>query len=833
MAPERDHPTLAADFLDFGEKDRRGSVQARFEKIAGMVPDSPAILTLDRSISYLELDRAANRIANNLLSVSGSSPEPILSLASFGAESIAHLLGIFKAGKIFVALDPSFPAVRHRRVLVDSQARFILTNEEYRDQAAELIGADDRVIVVEDPFLDASSNQSNRPNEAERLEGVAADIHLIQTDSIAGIFYTSGSTGEPKGVLASHRSLLTRISYDRESYKTSPGDRQLLVYSLSFQASMTDILGALLNGGAVCPFNLRTAADITFERWLREIRITILRTSVSIFRRLLDDLPGPGSLPDVRIAAIGGAKLYQRDYETFRQLFPGARLMHRLASAETGLVTRSEIDDTLAPRKGYYPTGCPVPGVRVTIVDDDRAPLPAGAAGEIAVNSANMTPGYWKQPEKTLEKFHPDPDDPGRRTCFTGDLGMILPNGALQHLGRKDFMVKVRGYRVEIPEIESALFALESVKQAVVLPRMDSIGEQQLVAYCIPAGKIQLNISDIRNSLSQNFPDYMLPSRLVVMDEFPMNTSTKVDRRALPDPDRERPELRVPYKTPKNSLEGIVANIWAEVLELDRVGVADDFFDLGGNSLLALKILTKIEHQFEQILTPAAFYEGPTIAHQASLIQGDNHRANHLSLVPIKPAGGKLPVFCVHGKGGHVMRFTHLARALDIERPFYGLQSRGTVPGHTPHRDFTEMVDFYISEIRTVQEHGPYHLGGLSGGGLIAFEMARKLRAEGDSVDVLFFLDSDPTGYKSFRSALNPLQWARFRTRKEIARATYHYSNLRKLGANQRWKYLRRVTTRLRGSEGPTFDPADPPPQTSEVWRRWSLRSPRRSTLEL
>jgi thioesterase domain-containing protein/acyl carrier protein len=352
--------------------------------------------------------------------------------------------------------------------------------------------------------------------------------------------------------------------------------------------------------------------------------------------------------------------------------------------------------------------------------------------------------GYLNRPELTAEKFIPNPfnQEPGARLYQTGDMARYLPDGNIEFLGRVDHQVKIRGFRIELGEIEAALGQHPAVREAVVLAPEDAPGERRLAAYVVAEREPLPITTDLRSFLKEKLPEYMVPASFVLLDALPLMPSGKVDRRALPAPDRAGPESEKAFVAPRDDLELQLTRIWEEVLGVRPIGVRDNFFELGGHSLLAARLFASIENRLGKKLPLATVFQGATVEHLAGILRQDFKPAPQSSLVPLQPGGSKRPLFLVHPAGGHVFPYVHLARYLGPDQPCYGLQARGLEEGEEPHTRIEDMAADYIKALRTVQPKGPYHLGGWSMGGVVAFEMAQQLHAQGEGVDLLALLDA-------------------------------------------------------------------------------------------
>jgi amino acid adenylation domain-containing protein len=602
--PVNAHPEHT--FVPFEHTAIDQSLSARFEQLAACYPDRPAVVSAELQFSYAELNQVANRIARAVLARLGEGEEPVAFLFEEGAFIIAAILGILKAGKIYVPLDPAFPHARIAYMLENSQARLLLTNRKHLSQAHRVALGGQEILNCDDVDFNIAPGNLDRP---------------ISAEAGAVILYTSGSTGRPKGVLHSHRNILVETKNYTNDARICPEDRLSQCHSCSFVNSIRNIYGALLNGATLFPYDVATEGVAFLAEWILIHRITIFHVVPTIFRRFLDTVAPDATFPAVRILRIGGEPINNKDVKCFQHHFsPSCLLMHVIGPTETLTIRRCFITHDWRSDDGKVPVGYAIPDKEVVLLDETGREVGANQMGEIAVRSKYLALGYWGQPDLTQVAFTPDPRGGGKQLYLTGDLGMMRPDGCLIHMGRKDFQVKIRGYRVEVAEIEEALLGIDSIKAAVVHPQADEAGEQRLVAYVVTAASKAPTVGELRRALAQTLPDYMVPSAFVFMDTLPLLPNGKIDRRALPAPNHARPSLNAAYVAPRTPTESDLARIWAEVLELEQVGVHDHFLELGGDSLLATRILSRVIKTFRVELSIQALLAAPTVAQMAELI---------------------------------------------------------------------------------------------------------------------------------------------------------------------------------------------------------------------
>ena len=591
-------------FLEFSREETDQSIPERFEKIAQKYPDRLAVKTKNHSLTYNDLNSTANRMAHTILNQRGRKNEPVALLMEHDAPVIAAILGALKAGKFYVPLDPSLPHLRVKYILEDLRASYIVTNTKNLPLAKSLAGTVLDLVNIDE--LD--SPPDGNPCIA------------IQPESLSWVIYTSGSTGKPKGVIQNHLNVLHFMMNYTNALHICVDDRLTLLYSFSVNGGTHDIFAALLNGAALFPLDLKEDGFTHLCDWLIEERITIYHSVPTVFRQFVEGLTGQSEFPDIRIVRLGGEPVYKRELDYFKKLFSkDCILVNRLGSSETGSLRMYFANKETQISGNLVPVGYAVMDNEILLVDDAGNQI-AGDEGEIAVKTRYVSPGYWGRPDLTDAVFLPGPAGGEERIYRTGDLGRMLPDGCLLHLGRKDFFVKIRGYRIDIDEIEAALRECPSIKEAVVVARNNNSGDERLVAYLVPTVQPGPKVGELRRFLNEKLPDYMIPHDFVTLEAIPLTDTRKVDRKALPDPGTSRPELTTPYVAPRTPIEKELAKIWAEGLSTDEVGIHDDFFDLGGHSLSATRIIARVIATFKLQLPVRALFDSPTVAAMSVVI---------------------------------------------------------------------------------------------------------------------------------------------------------------------------------------------------------------------
>lgn len=589
--------------------DAGASLVSLFEAQVARYPDRMAVVGGDRRLTYGELNRTANGIARILLARLGAGEGTVALLLPPGASIVAAILGVLKAGKLYLALDPSYPRPRTEYMLEDSEASLLLTDTKHVSLASRLAARGRRAVVNCDD-LDSGAAVANPEGS-------------VSGKTPAFLLYTSGSTGDPKGVLHTHGNVLVEIRNYTSDARIGPDDRLAVWHSFSFANSIRNLYGGLMNGAAVYPYDLPGQGLMPLAGWIRKHEITMIHTLATTFRAFVDLVAGDATFPSVRLLRLGGEAIYGDDVNRFKRHFPPpCLLMHVMGPTETFSIRRQLIGHDWSGDEGRVPVGYPVPDKEVLLLDEHGRRVGPNEIGEIVVRSKYLAVGYWRQPELTAAAFAPDPDGGEERLYFTGDLGVMRPDGCLLHRGRRDFQVKIRGHRVETGEIESALRKADSVKAAIVHAQADGQGEQRLVAYVIAAPGKTATMDELRRGLAETLPEFLIPSSFVFLEEFPLLPNGKINRGALPAPRLGRPTQPAPYAAPRDLTESTLTAIWMEVLELERIGINDRFLDLGGDSLRATQILSRAMKSFAVELSIGEVIRTETIAEMAALIAG-------------------------------------------------------------------------------------------------------------------------------------------------------------------------------------------------------------------
>jgi amino acid adenylation domain-containing protein len=615
------HPT--GTFSAFAPEAIEQSIPDRFEHMVARHPERPAVKTGNLALTYAGLNQMANRVARAILARCGEGAEPVALLLAQGAPNIAAILGVLKAGKFYVPLDPMYPPARLSYMLEDSQAHLIVTDAQHL------------------PVAEAGGRRKQQVLNLDELQAGFADENLGSTlgpDTLANLLYTSGSTGAPKGVLHNHRNVLHMVRNACNGFHLCAEDRLSLLYSPSVASAARTVFSALLNGATVLPYNLREAGLAGLSSWLIQEEITCYNSVATVFRHFARTLTGEEHFPSLRLIVLGSETIYKSDVELYRQHFPPTCLfVATLGATEITHIRRYFVDQEVPLPDSVVPVGYPEEGVQVLLLDESGQEVRVDAVGQIAVKSRALSLGYWHRPDLTQARFLPDPNGGDERIYLTGDLGRMHDDGCLMHVGREDFQVKIRGHRVEVGEIETALLDHPGVKEAVVIAHEDSRGEKRLAGYLVASQELTPSTSMLREFLAVKLPDYMLPTTFMFLDALPPTLSGKVDRRALPPPREEDDAPDSTWVAPRTPLESALAEMWSQVLGRTHVGIHDNFFELGGHSLIATQVVARLQATFQIELPLGRLFELPTIAELALAIEQVKDNGAELQASAIAP----------------------------------------------------------------------------------------------------------------------------------------------------------------------------------------------------
>ncbi|HEY9608354.1 amino acid adenylation domain-containing protein [Allocoleopsis sp.] len=594
-------------FVEFSRKDIEQAIFSRFAQQVNLFPNHIAVRTTADQITYKELDSFSNRVAHALIAKCGTHQEPIALLFEPTVQMVAAILGVLKAGKFFLPLDPTSPVTHNRAILERSGASHVLTDTKNLAIAQNL--ASPAALVVNVDKLDSQLSSSTVGE-------------LATADTPAYVLYTSGSTGQPKGVLHNHRNVLHAIRQHTNSLRISSEDRISLVASYGRIAGMTSIWRALLNGATLCMFNLRSEGWEELVHWLSAEGITIYQSVPTLYRHWAKRLTDTAQFPKLRLIHLGGEPVITQDVMLFKKHFSDdCTLLHNLGSTEVSTYRQNFISKDTPLIEAVVPVGYPVEDKDVSLIDEMGHEVGFNEVGEIVVKSRYLAVEYWQEPKLTSEAFVPVPNGNGERVFRTGDLGRMRSDGCLEHMGRKDRQVKIRGIRIEPAEIEAVLGQDPAVQQAVVVAGKDVDGYNQLIGYVIPSPGTRPSSTTLRNSLRQRLPEYMIPAAFVMLDRFPLTPSGKVDQLALPAPSLHVRQSDMPFVAPSSTIEKTITQIWEEVLSVPGIGLQDRFLDLGGNSLRAMQVASRLQNALNRVLPLQSLFTFETIAEQAAAVE--------------------------------------------------------------------------------------------------------------------------------------------------------------------------------------------------------------------
>ncbi len=756
-----------------------------FEEQEKRTPDEIAVVFEEQSLTYRELNNRANQLAH-YLQARGVGPDVLVGiLVERSLEMIVGLLGILKAGGAYVPLDPAYPADRLSYMLSDSQMTVLVAQQAL---LAILPSHQAQVVCLDADWPSITQSSLHNPPSA-----------VTPTD-LAYVIYTSGSTGKPKGVQVLQGAATNFLSAMRSRPGLTAADIVLAVTTISFDIAVLELYLPLIVGAQVVLASRAVASDsASLEQLIEKSQATFMQATPATWHLLL--AAGWSGNTALKIACGGEALSFQLASE----LLPKVASLWNMYGPTEATVWATVREVTAADLTGSaqqaIPIGRPIANTQTYILDPHLKPAPIGINGELYIGGVQLAKGYLNRPDLTAEKFiaHPFSDQPGARLYRTGDLARYLPNGDIEYISRIDNQVKIRGHRIELGEIEVVLATHPAVRQNAVVVREDLPGDKRLVAYLVLTDQQTITARELRYFLSQQLPIYMVPTTVVVLEAMPLTPNGKIDRRSLPVTTAEQALLDSDFVAPRNQLEESIAQIWQEVLGVEKVSIHDNFFEIGGNSLIAVRLLTKLGNAWGQNLPLTTFLQTQTIAQLAVLFDQKEISATWSSLVPIQPQGSKPPLFCIHPIGGNVLDYLPLAQHLGADQPVYGLQSLGLDGQQKFLTSVEDMASHYIEEMRTLQPEGPYSLAGHSFGATIALEVAQQLRDQDQEVGLLAFLDGTspslvnvrPSLFTFVKSQLSNLWQLSFREKL----AYLKNRNIWQIGLAEKFSYLQKRLT--------------------------------------
>jgi len=708
-----------------------------FENQVKKTPEETALVFDQERITYSELNSRANQMANFLKTLGVGRGSRVGINIPKSPELIVSVIGVMKTGAAYVPFDPSFPKERLQTLANDAQVQVILngykSHNYFENLGCEIIPLENSQDIL------ADYNNSNLESHST-------------PDDLVYIIFTSGSAGDPKGVSICHRSIVNYLKFFISYCELKTTDIVLQIPPISFDASVEDIFGTLISGGNLVLLRDELLLEMShIYKVIEQEEITCILSTVPSFWRAFSSFATNHVLDTqiVRLITISGEVLYNSDCIKLWEIFGSKiNLINTFGPTECTIVTtyyQILRDHKLIKDMPVY-VGRPIQNTQVYILDEYLSPVPVGIVGEMFIGGVGLAVGYLDRPGLTAENFIPNPfsSKPGDRLYRTGDRVRYHPDGVIEFLGRNDRQVKIRGSRVEIGEVESVLRSHESIGQGVVISVEGPQKETLLVAYITPHNQRQLpDVSELRDYLSLKLADYMVPSIFINLDAMPLTSNGKIDYKALPKTESNRLDLRNSFIAPRTDVERKLADIWAKHLGVEQVGINDDFFEIGGHSLMAIRIVAEIESTLSKEIPLSTLFQATTIITLAKFIQDDLKPLKWGHLVPIKPDGLKPPVFCVPPAASTGMRFEKLSKYLKQDQPLYGFDYPGMDGKSEPVYRIPDLAKIFVQEILKIQPNEPYFVCGMCYGGNVAFEMAQQLISQGHAVAFLGIIDSN------------------------------------------------------------------------------------------
>ena len=717
-----------------------------FCRRAAEAPERPAVIADGRTLTYAELFLRAEHWGERLRQLGARPGELVAMVMDKDWEQVVAAMGVLFSGASYLPIQADLPSERIHYILDHGQVRFVLTQGHLVDTLDWPAGVEVMAVGMEngDDAVDPATFDISR----------AAGFEPVQKhDDLAYVIYTSGSTGLPKGVMIDHRGAVNTLLDINRRFGVGPDDRVLALSSMSFDLSVYDVFGLLAAGGAL----VIPSSDAMREpsRWVELVerhRVSLWDTVPALMVMQVDYLEGHGAqlASSLRLVMMSGDWIPVGLPDRIRALASraeGIDVMSLGGATEASIWSITYPIEKVDPEWVSIPYGAPMVNQRFHVLNDRLEPAPVWVPGQLYIAGIGVALGYWRDAERTGASFITHPVT-GERLYRTGDLGRYLPDGHIEFLGREDFQVKIQGYRIELGEIETVLAQHEAVRDAVVVAVGQARGVKRLVGYYTREEGVDTATGDdelaerLREFLGAKLPEYMVPATLGRLDEVPLTANGKVDRSVLAQPTGGAEVEHVP---PRDDVELRLSEIWQELLERSPIGVREGFFDLGGHSLMAVRLMNRIEQELGRELPLSVLFEAPTIEQLAELLRREGTSGHRPALVRIQPLGEAPPFFCVHPVGGNVLCYLDLAREIGQHQPFFGLQ----VPDleHSMEDDTTveALAADYLDALRAEQPTGPYFLGGWSMGGVVAYEMARQLRRQGETVARVLMIDAiDP-----------------------------------------------------------------------------------------
>lgn len=732
------------------------------------------IITKNGALSFFQNNNNANVIAERL---TPRFNEPRFGVGLFMKDPlrmIPAMIGVLKTGLYFVPLDVTFPPHTLKQMLEIANISCVLTDDRYAEQAESMFTMD-RIDLINCDSLDYTRE-------------VADPVVGYKPEDSVQIMFTSGSMGTPKGAIEDYRYLVRSIMVKLWNGDYQPDERLLQASTFTYSAPHTHMFNALVTGASMYYHDLKEDGLAVLADVLREKEITVYHTTPTVFRSFLGTLRPDDVFPGVNKFRAGGEKRLPSDIQAIKRVFPNVKeLSLGYASTETQVAASFVYRLDSLPKEGMMPSGKPLRDVEIHIRDENGNDLPAGEEGEIVVGGDSLARGYINNPELTQKHFIQDPTRPGFQYFRSRDFGKLLPSGDLVHLGRIDNMVKIKGVRIELTTLEAHIRQYPGITQVVSRAIEDPFGGKKLVSYFVAEPGAEIPISDLRKYLAERLPAHQLPQFLIQLEKLPLTPNGKISITELPQPSLVRPDLPYPFTPPADELEEKLLAVWEDQLGITGIGVNDDFFDVGGDSLLGVVLVVAIEEAIGAGFPVSVLLQASTVRSQANMIRNQETHKAFSTLLPIHPSGTLPPLFFIPGKGGYPTRIRHLAKALDPEIPVYAMQDLVGYNNPSPRADqLKSIASLCISEIKRVAPQGPYILVGESLGGKICYEIAQQLYVRGEAQSLIIMLDTYNLDTKSSESIEETQGFAHYKTL-----AAKHLSIWVKSDSKGKLEYLR------------------------------------------
>lgn len=699
------------------------TIVSLFDQQVRRTPDNTALVFGKETLTYQMLREKSIQLSHYLRRQGVTPGDRIGICMGTGFDMLTGMLGIMRAGAAYVPIDPEYPLERMKYVMEDAQLKVFLTNESAWKKTSQ---HPQQTMIIR---MDADREKINQ----ESVIPVPVADHSTLP---AYVIYTSGSTGKPKGVLVRHSAIVNTLCWARSYYQLTPEDTALQFFSFAFDSSITEIYSHLISGARLLLLNKHDKKDVRLlASMLQSEKVTRLLTIPSLYNMLLDEMRELQL--QIRAVTISGESTGRDIVNKHYAYYPEVVLINEYGPTECAVcATRKQL---VAGQQVTIGQG--ISNMHIHILNRYHLPLPIGVAGELCISGIGVSDGYLYKDDLTKEKFIPHPQIPGERLYKTGDLARWLPDGDIEYLGRIDEQVKVRGFRIELAEIEKTVLDSGHVLQAVLLAQKDDNGSNRLIAYLVPGP--DFNKTALMAFLRNTLPDYMIPARLVMLKQFPLSPNGKIDKKALLAMEINT-SLADNHVNPHTVIQQELSHLWQRILGVPRIGITDNFFELGGHSLLAVRLLSAIRKELKAEISIADLLNYPTIQQQELILRKITTPATttcqHLILLAEDHAAANL--FLAPGFRGISDNYTLLAKVFNEKYTVYGFQMYGLFPGEYPLQTIEAIAAQHIAYMKEVQPLGPYRLAGHSFGGQVVYEMARQLEKSGEQVHYLLLLDA-------------------------------------------------------------------------------------------